>query len=287
MNEQDESNVAKNMVESALDAACAPETAEIDQTPFLLLPPGWTAQERADLLRVPVRPKGTVLLEDSASFCAYVKALGFSDNNVTTRIYCTPPDERRPGGTRFVAVLNDHADGQSGAGWRDLRAVFEPRVSEEWKRWTHHNRRTMGQAEFALFVEDNMRDIADVEGMPNGTQMLELALNLEANSDARFRSGVRLQSGGVDLVYVDKEDDETLKKMRLFERFALGVAPFFNGVAYRQDARLRYRVKDGTATFWYELIRPDITLMDAIRALAATVGQQTELPLLYGRPDEA
>ena len=64
-------------------------------------------------------------------------------------------------------------------------------------------------------------------------------------------------SGGVQMSFVQDDDNQTLEKMQLFERFSIGIPVFWNGDAYRLDARLRYRVREGVLKFWYELIRPE------------------------------
>ncbi|MBI3146317.1 MAG: DUF2303 family protein, partial [Pseudogulbenkiania sp.] len=122
------------------------------------------------------------------------------------------------------------------------------------------------------------------EGMPTGTQMLEMAMNLEANQDSRFKSNIRLQSGGTELAFVQKEDDATLEKMRLFERFSIGIPPFFNGSNFRIDARLRYRVRDGKLTFWFELIREDKVLQAAAEEEIAKIADATGITVLQGNP---
>lgn len=111
------------------------------------------------------------------------------------------------------------------------------------------------------------------------------SLDLEVNQDARFKSSVRLQSGGQELVYVDKEDDATLKRMKVFDRFALGIAPFYNGQPYQLVARLRYRAKEGAVSFWYELIRPDLVLQDAAKAEIAMIMDLTKVPVVLGDAD--
>lgn len=103
----------------------------------------------------------------------------------------------------------------------------------------------MTQAEFATFIEDNLADIAGSDGLPSGADMLRMSIDFEAKQDMRFKSALRLQSGGVDLAFVQQEDNGTLEKMKLFDRFAIGVPVFWGDAAYRVEARLRYRVREG------------------------------------------
>jgi uncharacterized protein YfdQ (DUF2303 family) len=111
-----------------------------------------------------------------------------------------------------------------------------------------------------------------------------MALTFEANQDMRFKSAVRLQNGGVQMSFVQDDDVQTLQKMQVFDRFSIGVPVFWNGDAYRIDARLRYRVRDGKLAFWFELIRKDKVLEAATQTLIDKIRVQTDLPFFFGDP---
>lgn len=279
-------------IKTILDAAAKPHIEAIDigalqsgKLPVLMVPQGYKAEVLKDLqlsqlekhLPTPLRKRGKVVLHDSASFIHYVNQ---HQSAGVTSIYCDANYQESK--VDLTAIFNDQ--GTNSTGWRDHTAAYSPLQSVEWKRWIGQNRKTFSQVEFALFIEDNLQDIASVEGMPTGTQMLEMAMNLEANQDSRFKSNIRLQSGGTELAFVQKEDDATLEKMRLFERFSIGIPPFFNGSNFRIDARLRYRVRDGKLTFWFELIREDKVLQAAAEEEIAKIAEATSLTVLQGNP---
>ena len=245
------------------------------------LPPGWTLQERDDdskLLAAPRRKIAKVALFDADSFVAYMNRHGDADSTV----WCTA--NYTAGKVTFVAIVNDHGAPSAAAAWRDHHAVFVPEFSEEWRRWFGKNKAVFSQSEFAAFIEDNLKDIVTVEGSPSGAQMLEMALSFEANQDMKFKSALRLQNGGVQMSFVQDDDAQTLQKMQMFDRFAIGLPVFWNGDAYRLDARLRYRVRDGKLTFWFELIRQDKVLESATLTLIAKICEQTGLPFFFGDP---
>lgn len=247
------------------------------------LPPGWNIGEYddAEYLAAPRRKKGTVQLNDTGSFIAYVK-------RHASMSYCTVwcrADYAR-GRVGFTAIINDHGEEAGGQNWRDHRAIYVPQFSEEWQRWTGSNGKgqPFTQVEFANFIEENNKDIAGVEGMPTGAQMLEMALSMEANQDVRFKSAIRLQNGGTSLHYVADDDAQTISRMQLFERFAIGIPVFLGDDPYRLDARLRYRVRDGKLTFWYELIRPDKVLAAATGTTIEAIQAQVGMPFFFGEP---
>lgn len=248
----------------------------------LALPPGWTLEERDDdkkLLANPRRKLAHVRLHDADSFVEYTKRHGSLTDST---IWCEA--DYKAGRVAFLAILNDHGEEEAKAAWRDHRAHFTPEFSEEWVRWVGQNKKQFTQAEFASFIEDNLKDIAATENSPTGAQMLEMALTFEANQDMRFKSAIRLQNGGVQMSFVQDDDAQTLQKMSVFDRFSLGFPVFWNGDAYRVDARLRYRVRDGKLSFWFELIRQDKVLEAATQTLIAQIREKTGNPFFFGEP---
>jgi len=57
-----------------------------------------------------------------------------------------------------------------------------------------------------------------------------------------------------------------------------------SGSAYPIEARLKYRVKDGSVVFWYELIRPDRVFKTAVEEELAKIKEATKMPVILGNP---
>lgn len=245
------------------------------------MPPGWKLEERDNekLLDAPRRKRATIELNDADSFVEYHKRHGSLGNST---IWCIA--NYKAGEVKFTSIINDHGEAANAAAWRDHKASFSPEFSEEWNRWTGKNKTPFNQTEFASFIEENLKDIASVDGSPSGAQMLEMALTFEANQDMRFKSAIRLQSGGVTMSFAQDDDAQTIQKMQVFDRFTIGLQVFWNGDAYRVDARLRYRVRDGKLTFWFELIRQDKVLEDATSTLISQIKEKTGTPFFFGNP---
>lgn len=246
------------------------------------LPPDWTLIEKDDdpkLLKEPRRKIAKVRVQDADSFIDYVKRHGSLTNST---IWCVA--DYKSGKVDFLGILNDHGEDENQAAWRDHRASFTPEFAEEWNRWTGQHKKPFSQIEFAAFIEDNLKDITSHEGSPSGAQMLEMALTFEANQDMRFKSAIRLQNGGVQMSFVQDDDAQTLQKMQVFDRFSIGCQVFWNGDAYRIDARLRYRVRDGKLAFWFELLRQDKVLEAATQTLIKNIRDKTGNPFFFGQP---
>lgn len=271
-----------NLAETLAREIKSPKIVEAGPEHFLriALPPGWTMAERDDekLQLTPRRKRAKVRAHDADSFCVYLSRHGSVSHST---IWCEA--DYSAGKVGFTAIINDHGE-EEDPHWRDHTCHYAPVFSQEWKNWTSKNKGHFGQAEFAAFIEDNLKDIAGGDGLPSGAQMLEMALSFEANQDMRFKSAIRLQNGGVQMSFVQDDDQQTLQKMQMFDRFAIGLPVFWNGDAYRVDARLRYRVRDGKLTFWFELIRSDKVLEAATQTLISQIRDNTELPFFFGEP---
>lgn len=276
----------KNLAETLATELKAP--IEIASNPAaalrrVALPPGWKLEEHDEErgLAAPLRKTALVRVRDSESFVEYVKRHG---SLTDCTIWCNA--NYVEGKIALQAIINDNGADPTSAAWRDHKAFFTPEFSEEWRRWTGQNKKQMTQTDFATFLEDNLKDVASVDGsgLPSGSAMLEMAIAFEATQDMRFKSAIRLQNGGVNLSFVQDDDAQTLQKMAVFERFAIGIPVFWNGDPYQVDARLRYRVRDGKLVFWYELVRTDKILEAAAQTVISVIREKTGNPFFFGDP---
>lgn len=246
------------------------------------VPKGFDLKEvQVDLekyLPTPRTTQATATLADADSFLAYVSRHADPSKSV---VWCQFNPKTFV--LSFTAVIDEHA--KDAPGWRRHQASFTPSMSAEWVTWTG-NTGTNGakeQVEFAEFLERNEGDIAAGEGLPSSADMMTMATNFEVTSEKRLRSSVRLSSGAIQLEYIDKEDEATVEKMRLFDKFAIGIPVFWAGPGYLISARLKHRIAQGKAKFWYELIRPDrvheAAAKELIERVQAGIGA---VPLLMG-----
>lgn len=274
-------NATENLAETlAREIKYPVEIIGVDQdVRRVALPPGWKLEERNDekMRDRPRRKTAKAQLNDADSFISYVKRHGSLANST---VWCHA--DYSAGIVKFKSILNDHGESDTEPSWRDHVAMYAPRFSEEWLRWNKHNEQHFSQAEFAEFLENNITDIASVDGSPTGAAMLGMALSFEANQDMRFKSAIRLQNGGVQMSFVQDDDSQTLQKMQMFDRFSIGIPVFWNGDSYSIAARLRYRVREGALTFWFELIRQDKVLEAATETLIQLIREKTGSPFFFG-----
>lgn len=260
--------------------ALASPSTDHDGTPYVAVPEGYKIESLESLLHQPERKRSKVTATDTDGFIFYVTKHGDEDATV---IYADIDAEE----SRFAltAILDDHGTNVDAPGWREHRCIFDPAQAIEWRRWLKNDKQRFAQGEFAAWLEDNLVDIAHVEGMPSGADILQMSLGFEATADKRLRSKISLQSGGVQFEFVDDEDKDTRTRMKVFERFTLGL-PVFDGSdsAYQLEARLKYREKDGRVTFWYELIRPDRVFKAAVNDELAKITEATGFSVMAGKP---
>lgn len=276
----EEKNIAETIFENAPQPITVYQNDEI-QFRKIAVPKGWEVQDcdNEALLQKPRRKKAIVSLNDTDSFIGYVKRHG-SLTACTIWADVDYAEEK----AKFQAVINDHGEKEDEQAWRDHVAHYAPQFSPEYLRWAGKNRTVMSQVDFAEFLDNNQMDIASPQGFPSSAEMLQMALNFEAKQDLRFKSSVRLQNGGTDMTFVQDDDKGTIERMKVFDKFAIGIPVYFGGDAYQINARLRYRHREGKVVFWYELVRPDLTMKAATDTIIAQIKAECGQPFFFGKP---
>lgn len=274
--------------EAVAELVVSPSIEYNDQLPPLaFLPDGPAKFELISMeqhLPAPLRKKGTVKLHELASFIDVVKKQG---SLTSTNIYLDVDYSQSR--IQATAVFNDHSDNANDAGWRDHRAMFFPRFSEEWNRWINTSGKQMAQVELAHFLERNIADIAGSEGskLPSGSEVLTFVSKLEETRKVKYGSAVNLQNGMVQFEFVEDGDSNAKGKLDMFREFAIGVRPFQHGEAYQVKAFLRYRIdrNTGEIKFWFELQRADKVLEDACKEMIDAIKSSAGVPVLFGTPE--
>lgn len=229
-----------------------------------------------NLLTVPAATRGSVALADAASFVTYVNRFADGGSVIFADLVAR----------KFEAVLDYHHSG-SQPRWGRHRATFACAVTPDWKTWSDANGKAMTQEAFAWFLEANLPNIAE----PAGATLLEVATTLEAKTEVAFRSHKRLADGQVQFRIEETIDARAggsqQGTLEIPTSFVLVLAPFIGSEPVRLDARLRWRLKEGVVSFWFDLVRPDDVLRTAFEAITAGIRTQVKagdapLPVLAG-----
>jgi uncharacterized protein YfdQ (DUF2303 family) len=228
----------------------------------------WPGERRVDSLErlcvSPVRKRAVVEVRDYMSCIDYV-ARHQEPGSVIFAVV------REDGGC-FTAILDYHGNNELGGNiprWGDHTCRYVCEHSPEWKRWLQRSGEAMSQVSMALFIEDNLIDIIE----PEAARMLEMVKTLEATQGVEFKSLVRLDNGDRGLHYSHTTAAKAGQQgdMEIPEKFKLKIAVFENGPGYDVECRFRYRIKDGSLSLGYEVIRPhkivDLALTEARTAI--------------------
>lgn len=278
----DPANIAQTIAQESRKPESLKEGA--DHGELYAIPDGYrlaTDAELEALQNAPYRKKGHASFKAADSFVLYVN----KHKQPESLLYAQVNAHNHQNPLVITAVFNDHQNGvlnDSRAGWKDFTAGLTPQASHEWMTWTKCDGQRMSQFQFAQFIEDNIKDVASEDGYPTGTEMLKMAVQFELSQDKRIKSAIRIQSGGTNIEYVDNDDAATVERMQAFDKFMLGIPVFWQGQAYYLEAKLRYRVREGVLSLWYDLVRSDLVVDDAVRQILSDVESKTEVPVLYG-----
>ncbi|MDT4806982.1 hypothetical protein FQZ97_398220 [compost metagenome] len=244
-------------------------------SPIALVPDGVSIQALEQHLPAPVRIRQRLTVLDAATFIAYVRRF----TSPAAAVFCNGPE-----GRTFTAVLDYHQPEQPA--WANHSATYRCPTTIEWGRWQEKDGKRMSQADFAEFIENNVRDIVQPEKeprAPSAADMLEISRTLEAKKNICFRQGIRLDNGQVQLTYNEQIDGRAGEtgQLTIPEQFFIGVKPFLGGDAFLVAARFRYRIQEGQLAMWYELIRPDKVLEEAYGAVRKQIQEGIDQVPMY------
>jgi uncharacterized protein YfdQ (DUF2303 family) len=174
--------------------------------------------------------------------------------------------------------IDENGEGGFGA-WKDHTAEYKCPKSISWSNWAQKDNQKMSQEDFALFIEDNIRDIQT----PNGAELMQIVSTLRSTTDVEFESGVRLSDGQVNFKYKETVNGTAGAngEFAIPTEFTIAVKPFQNSAPYGVKAKFRYRKgRDGMA-MWYSLQQPHLIIEDAIADIEKSVREGMEKGHFY------
>jgi len=253
------------------DAQAAPV---IGAHPFAILPNDCKVEDLEKLLPNPLRKRANVKFQEVASFSRYIQDHKTDD----TAIFCETSER----GGKFKAIIDYHGHGADEPQWCEHIAVYDCPTSVEWNRWTLLNGKSIGQAEFAEFLEMCVGDIRE----PVGAEVLEIVTSLNAKISVDFASAVRLDNGNVQFTYEERTDTKAGRNgtMEVPPKFQLGIPVFRGGPKYAVDVLLRYRIQEKKLVFSYAMVNPHKIIEDACNELVQIVREATKVEPYHGWP---
>jgi len=254
MTAENQTNMAESLLKAGRDLAHRDFEVQYENgTPFIVHPVDLKIQQFPELREHPLRIEQRVDTTTAQSFVDYFNRFG---NIEDSAIFI---DEEN---AQFTAVFDYHVATSRHEyhrpGWKQHIAKFKAVKTPEWKAWLENDKKCMSQEEFGRFIENNIAEIQE----PSGAEMLEIALSIQAKTEVKFNRATRLDNGQLQITYneVTNGTAGVNGQLKIPEKFTIGLRLFRGADAYKIDARLRYRIKDGNLTLWYELIRPHATI---------------------------
>ncbi|SHL97107.1 Uncharacterized conserved protein YfdQ, DUF2303 family [Sphingobium sp. YR657] len=209
----------------------------------------------------------------------------------------------------IMSVLDYHPAGEAlttAPRFGKHRATFNFPLSDEWKAWTEFNKTPLKMAAFAEFVEERIIDvlhlIPEEDELSHDLQkfisacggeaiiatpqkLVELSRGLKVNESSVIKEVVNLGTGEGQILFSSEHSDSNGQPLRVPSLFLIAIPVFRNGPLYRLAARLRYRKTAEGILFWYDLWRADRVFDHAFKEGCERAQVETELPLLFGKPE--
>lgn len=197
----------------------------------------------------------------------------------------------------LTAVIDYHGTGGA-ARWGNHHIRYAFPITDEFRIWIDKNGKPMGQADFAIFLEDHAAELAaadpdekkEYEGLfkeafATPADLLALSRHLEVFVNAKVKQGMRVQTGERVVEFVEEHMNGKGEKVEIPGIFMVSVAAFVDGAAVRIPARLRYRIAGGEIQWSYQLYRWQFWLREQVKADLDAVKEQASLPTFEGSPE--
>ena len=259
----------------ALARAAAPAHDTADGGKIVIVPHTYRAEKIPPLEPPLPRIRAAVTMHDADSFIAYVNRYKTS----ATRLFAEP-GFLAGGAAHVTAVLDYHKPDAADYGAHTV--AYQPRYSDQWKRWQSACLKPMAQAEFAEFIEEVRADIHE----PSAAQLLDVVRAFKASKKVEFDSVIYQSNGDVRLIY-DEWTEQKGTSGVLPEQMKLGIPVYFRGAVYAVPLFVRFRVErkgdGGGVQFQLKLDRADVIEDAAFSEVTKLIGEQTLIEVYLGR----
>lgn len=237
------------------------------------VPEGFRLEDISDPDRLPPYIKQSITLNDRSSLIAYVNK--FSDQR---SILIANYDA-----STITARLDWHADsvaddayGALSAQANQHTATFKIANSLEYARWSKMEGEMHSQADFALFIEENVSDII----WPDHGEIIEICRDLEATQGAQFKSRTRLENG--DTAFKYETETRVTNDVVVPDEIRLSIPLYFGEDPTEIRAKFRFRVSGGGLLLGFKWHRVEYQRQAKFQEMAHDASEQTSRPVFFG-----
>ena len=227
--------------------------------PMAFVPGDYTLKSLAEFRTTLDRVRQAVQVQTAQSFVDYWNRFAHADSVIFA-------DEIKG---CYVGFVDYHTSANEPRFCQHM-VTYQVRNSLEWETWTGADGKSMPQADFARFLEENYVDIVD----PPHADMIAVATNLKAKKAVEFASAVDLQTGEVQFLYQESirgSADKRQGSIKIPEAFTIGVPVLLGDERVAVKALFRYRIEEGKLRLWYDLHRRQQHWEAAIRRATAAI----------------
>lgn len=193
--------------------------------------------------------------------------------------------------------------------WGRFRATYAFPLSEQWKAWSQSNGKEMDQEALAAHIEANALDIVstnpkEVEAsqpglhdvlatlklrLGNATDLITLARDFDLHVNQRVRVQLNTSTGEVTAMFTEAHsgDGEKTSSTSIPTAFLISVPIFAGAPPQCLLVRLRYRSRNSTVVWFYDVYQLERAMIAAFESSCVTIAEQVEVPLFYGTPPSA
>lgn len=268
----------KTEAESIAELSQKPLVEHWGGIPHLLLPDSIHSTPMEHLLPAPVRIKGQYTLEHPESLARYIDEF----KEAGTRLFAAFDRYR------FLAIINGHTLGNPSHG--DHRVSLAMTFSKEWQAWVAGSGHRFKPREFAIFLENHLREIT---GAFTGSDLLAMCRALRVSVNGGMQADEVVNEGRRSLLF---SMNTTLRGQHpsgspgvadvAFPETLQITLPVFNHVApFIFEPRLRWDASDSGVVFSYDLIDAEIVQRAAFAQVVAEVEAITGLRAFIGAPN--
>ncbi|MCC0035440.1 MAG: DUF2303 family protein [Hoeflea sp.] len=238
----------------------------------------------------PARKAGTARMDTLESFIELTSRQATTDSVIFADTNWRAPS--------ITAVIDYHRLDGGDADNLGHRIHYAFPLSEQWKTWVAMNGKPMNQSDFAQFIEDNIADLSSPEALEvtdyeakfatkiaTPAELVALSRGLAVHVASKAVSSVVLQSGEGEIVWDEVHQGADGKKLKVPGLFMLQIPLFHMGELQRVPVRLRYRVREGATSWFYQIFRPDVAVTERVTEDFETAVKETGLPGYIGKPE--
>lgn len=211
-------------------------------------------------LPAPHRPRGGTHVDTVDSFISLANRSleAFEDEDRAQAAAFLDQDRRR-----ITVVLNYLT------GWRDHRVSYEAEYHADFRKWLDADMVWRSQEEFANLLQDLRHTIVK----PDAADVVQIARTFTATRTAHFESGVHLQSGDVQLSYVEDTTAAAGPRggtVEVPEIITIRLAPYRDALELVEiDLEFRFKASRDGLALAVRMLRRDEILESAWATIAA------------------